>query len=305
MRTFKALVILFSVLTFSAVISLASQIPSVFIESVVALGSFQQIVGQPPQWKTEASGFLYGVPIDKETDPLKHQYRIYLVTNRHVLENHTAITIRFNPEQQTDPARTFGVALKDEHGVELWTSHPNTSVDVSVMPINGAYLREQHLQSSFFASDQFVADTAKMKEIGVSIGDDVFVLGFPMGISDKIDRNYVIARRGSIAKIDDVARGTFLIDALVFPGNSGGPVVLATNVNFLQGTKPQERAYLIGMVRSYLPYRDVAFSGQTGEARLLSEENSGLAEVIPVDYLNETIKAAQDAEQKRVVPPVH
>ena len=146
-----------------------------------------------------------------------------------------------------------------------------------------------------------MADKVKIKDIGLAIGNDVFILGFPMGISGTEQRNYVIARRGSIARINDVLDTggmVFLIDALVFPGNSGGPVVSVPNFNAIQGTKPQDHAYLIGMVRGYLPYRETLVSEQTGEARVISEENSGLAEVIPMDYINETIDAAQKAALK-------
>jgi hypothetical protein len=52
----------------------------------------------------------------------------------------------------------------------------------------------------------------------------------------------------------------FLIDALVFPGNSGGPVVLRPEIVSINGTPPQNRSYLIGMVVSYQPYIDVAVS---------------------------------------------
>jgi len=278
----------------------SDQIPPFFINCVVALGSFQvPAPGQPPQWHTEASGFLYGVPADSETDPAKHMYSVFLVTNRHVLKNHTEITVRLNSQKLEDPVREFPVSLKDADGRELWTSHPNPAIDVSVIQLNGPFLRDQGLQSDFFASDQNVADKAKMKEIGLAIGDNIFVLGFPMGISGTAQRNYVIARHGNIARINDVLDSggtTFLIDAFVFPGNSGGPVVSVPNLTAISGTKAQDHAYLIGMVQGYLPYKDILASEQTGEARMISEENSGLAEVIPVDYINETIKDAQAAQ---------
>jgi S1-C subfamily serine protease len=117
-----------------------------------------------------------------------------------------------------------------------------------------------------------------------------------MGISGTAQRNYVIARQGSIARISDVLDGastTFLIEAMVFPGNSGGPVVNVISNNCLQGTKAQTRTYLVGIVRAYLPYTDVAVSQQTGQPRMVSQENSGLAEVVPVDYINETIAASR------------
>jgi S1-C subfamily serine protease len=283
---------------------LAALIPPFFVDCVVALGTSQASVpGQPGQWVTEASGFLYGVAADQETDLAKHKYSVYLVTNRHVLAGHAQITMRMNAAEANGVVREVPIALKDAKGVELWTSHPNPSVDVSVVHLNGQYLQAQHLQSTFFEDDHHAADRAKMKEIGLAIGDQVFVLGFPMGLSGTAQRNYVIARRGSIARLSDVLEGsgtTFLIDALVFPGNSGGPVVSVPNLSPIQGTKPQDRAYLIGVVRAYLPYQETLVSQQTGQARMLTQENSGLAEVIPVDYVNDTIRLAQTTEHSKL-----
>ncbi len=281
----------------------AAQIPPFFVDAVVALGRYTAPApGQPDGWVTEASGFLYGAAVDKETDPAKHMYSVYLVTNRHVLASHTQIAVRLNPVKATDLVKEISIALKDEKGNDLWVSHPNPSVDISVVRLNATWLREQALQSSFFADDQSAADRAKLNDIGVSIGDGVFVLGFPMGITGTAQRSYVIARQGSIARISDALEGaasTFLIDAMVFPGNSGGPVVLATNLNHIEGTKSQNRAYLIGVMRAYLPYSDVAISQQTGQIRMVSQENSGLAEVIPIDYVNETIAASKVIEARR------
>ena len=49
-----------------------------------------------------------------------------------------------------------------------------------------------------------------------------------------------------------------------------------------------------------MPYQGVCLvSKQTGEARMVSEENSGLAEVIPMDYVNETIDASRKAAPKQ------
>jgi S1-C subfamily serine protease len=164
------------------VIARAALIPPFFVESVVALGRSQIAEPGQPQWITEASGFLYGVSADKETDQQKHTYEVYLVTNRHVLSNHSQITIRLNAEKTTDPVRELPIDLKDAKGAAVWFSHPNPNVDVSVIHLNARFLREQHLQSSFFRDDLAVADKAKMSDIGLSIGDAVFVLGFPMGI---------------------------------------------------------------------------------------------------------------------------
>jgi hypothetical protein len=109
-----------------------------------------------------------------------------------------------------------------------------------------------------------------------------------------VQKNYVIVRQGVIARIAEMLDGisnTFMIDTLVFPGNSGGPVVLKPEMFAIDGTKPQTNANLIGVVTSYRPYTDIAISPQTGRPRIVFEENSGLAEVLPIDYVDETINA--------------
>jgi hypothetical protein len=67
-----------------------------------------------------------------------------------------------------------------------------------------------------------------LKNLEVAAGDGVFVLGFPTGLAG-VQRNYVIVRQGCIARISEMLDGAapgFLIDAPVYPGNSGGPVVM-------------------------------------------------------------------------------
>jgi hypothetical protein len=127
----------------------------------------------------------------------------------------------------------------------------------------------------------------------VAAGDAVFVLGFPMNLAGA-QRNYVIVREGIVARITEMLEGasnTFMIDSFVFPGNSGGPVVLKPEAFSIQGTKSHNNAGLIGVVTSYRPYTDVAVSPQTNRPRVLFEENSGLADVVPIDYVEEAIRA--------------
>jgi hypothetical protein len=113
-------------------------------------------------------------------------------------------------------------------------------------------------------------------------------------------RNAVIIKSGIIARIEDVLIGrsdVLLIDVLVFPGSSSGPVVLRPEITSISGTPAQNRSYLIGMVISYQPYIDVAVSQQTQRPRITFEENSGLASVLPTDY----IAAAIVADQKNIL----
>ena len=58
----------------------------------------------------------------------------------------------------------------------------------------------------------------------------------------------------------------------------------------LDGTSAVRNATLIGIVKSYIPYKDIAISQQTGNPRVIFEENSGLALVEPVDSIKETVE---------------
>lgn len=109
-----------------------------------------------------------------------------------------------------------------------------------------------------------------------------------------IQRNYVIVREGIVARISEMLEGkssTFLLDSFVFPGNSGSPVVIKPEFTSIVGTKANRNSYLIGVVHGYRSYSDVAVSQQTHRPRIIFEENSGLAEVIPMDRVDETIEA--------------
>jgi S1-C subfamily serine protease len=181
--------------------------------------------------------------------------------------------------------------------------HPNPEIDIAVVPLAHHVLTEAGMQFSYFFSDRFTADRATMRTLGLSEGDGAFVLGFPMGIVGET-RSYVIVRFGAIARLRDCLAGTttdFLLDAPVLPGNSGGPVISRPELNAIIGTNIQAAAHLIGVVKSYVPYRDIAVSPQTGNPRVIFEENSGLTTVIPIDYVNEAIAAAQ--QQGLLQPP--
>jgi len=247
---------LLSAIFCSAMAVRAAQILPLFIDSVVALGrSIVRVPGQPPEWVPEASGFLYGDPVDNEKDPAKHQYSEYLVTNRHVIANHDSITMRINAQKANDPIQDLPLPFKNPDGTDTWFSHPNPSTDISVVRLNGQYLKDHGLATSFFAADQHVADKAKLKDIEMSVGEGIFVLGFPMGIPGSATRNYLIARRGSIARISDLldsTASTFLIGAFIFRGNSGGPVVSVAKCGRVTGDKGT-RSGILDWRRSSIP----------------------------------------------------
>lgn len=261
-------------------------IPPFFLDCVVSIGVPNPELVDGICWV--GTGFMVGRLVSEMDEERK--YTIWLVTNKHVLKGHREITLRCNLSE-VESVIDYPVTLVED-GKERWVGHPQSEVDVAVFYINPDVLKKDNATFAFFELDRHVMQKSDMASEGVSEGDSVFVLGFPMGIVGP-QQKYVIARMGSIARVRDVINNhgsSFLVDANVFPGNSGGPVVIRPELSAIDNTKSLCRAALIGIVKSYLSYKDVAVSQQTGRARVIFEENSGLAEVETVDSIIEAIE---------------
>jgi len=257
-------------------------IPPFFLDCVTAIG-IENADGSK-DWI--GTGFLVGRFFEVEND--KNQYHVFIVTNKHVLEDQKSIIVRFNPLPSASGVATdYAINLDNAN----WIEHPSEDVDVAVISIDVTVLQKQGRKFAWFRSDQDLLRIKEMAESGVSEGDFIYALGFPMGIVDP-DRQYVISKGGTIARIRDVLEGygkIFIADISVFPGNSGSPIVSKPEFTCIQGTKSVDSAKLIGIVNSYIPYTDEAISKQTKMVRVTFEENSGLAKVIPTDFVMETI----------------
>lgn len=122
----------------------------------------------------------------------------------------------------------------------------------------------------------------------LQVGANLLVLGFPLGLRSPEHPN-PIARRGMVARSD---RDRLIADALIFPGNSGGPVVYTPPLKVGSGmTSPfvnEER--LAGLAISYETHKEIAESTQTKKPRVLFEENSGLASIEPADAILELLE---------------
>ena len=86
----------------------------------------------------------------------------------------------------------------------------------------------------------------------------------------------------------------YLVDAMVFPGNSGGPVLSRPELAALHGTTSTHGSRVIGIVTGSLPYQEIAVSLQTRRPRVVFEDNSGLGSVLPMDVVNEVVQLERD-----------
>lgn len=118
----------------------------------------------------------------------------------------------------------------------------------------------------------------------VLVANDVFVFGYPasLGISNipQFDYRRPLLRKGIVAG-KSTARQSIVIDAPVYGGNSGGPVVELES----EGFGSQVRA--IGVISSFVPYATKQAESPPGAETQLA--NSGYAIVVPMDVILELI----------------
>jgi Trypsin-like peptidase domain len=299
-RLFGALLIVFGVACARYPVSAnAALLPSQFLDCVVAIGINVPVKGQPSrtEFRVVATGFFYGFLIKEDSDPKKRLYETYLITAKHVIDDFRAnkleeFYIRVNPTEASAQSPEFGIPLRDTAGQNQWFFDSDPAIDLAAIRVNYPLLQAANLKVEFFPNDQAAFDRNEMKAHRIQAGDGVFVLGFPLELNG-IQRNYLTVRQGIIARLNDMldqSSKTFLIDSCAFPGSSGGPVVLKPELASIAGTPPQRQAVLLGVVLSYVPYVDIAISQQTKRPRVTFEENSGLTNILPIDYINNAIK---------------
>ncbi|MDB5038960.1 MAG: uncharacterized protein JWQ35_2488 [Bacteriovoracaceae bacterium] len=258
-------------------------IPEHYLKAIVAIGSPQQ-----SQVSWQATGFLFGhlLPSAENQEP---HYKVFLVTNRHVLLNQSLVVLRF--DNYGTGTTQFPVPLV-QNNKPVWIAHSDPDVDVAILPIDGNLLYQNIGNISLFKDDTDILPLYSAKAKDICEGDGIFVMGFPLGLVHQM-QNFAVVRRGIISRIKDCMGGhskDFLVDAQIFPGNSGGPVVSKPEVISIQGTQSINGCLLLGVVSAYLPFIDIAVSKQTGRNKISFEENSGLGVVYPVDRIQEVIK---------------
>lgn len=210
--------------------------------------------------------------------------RLYLITNKHVVQQRKDIMIRVRDSQGAPLCSDGIVVLYDSNGPRF-SAHPNPNVDIVAISLDSGIQKSGLL--GFDLSSE-VMTLKQMKEQGVGEGDVVYSLGFPMAMVN-VKHSYPICRMGCISSISSAYDGLnpidYIVDAQSFPGNSGGPIVIRP-----QNKTRDEKVRLIGVLRAYIPYQEVLISQQTQKARSTMEENSGLTIVHPVDRILDVIK---------------
>lgn len=214
-----------------------------------------------------------------------YENRMFIVTNQHIAVEQN-LYARFNLKAQ--PIKSVRCSIDSVVHASGIPWETTGGADLAVLPL----LVYPELALHVIDLDIVGIGLSRFRSWDtVNEGDDIYVLGFPMRIGSG-DHYAPVVRSGVVALKEQP--GKFLIDANIYPGNSGGPVFTRSSAfdyrtRTLGGSG--ESGYLIGIVSAYLPYTDVAISPQTHHVRVTFEENSGLAVVYSADQIEACVRS--------------
>ncbi len=244
--------------------------------------------------------------------------KVFLVTNKHVVhvDPHKRNEARFLTlyvnirDEKGDVTGTSLQAPLVEGGQKLWRQHPNPNVDVLAVDVTSLINSHPRLQNQG-ADYSFFATPDVLKKEQITEGDEVFVIGYPLGlfharihsplvrqgiIATKIGTPIQIRFRNSAGEWKRVEIPGFLVDAAIIPGSSGSPVVLKPIIGRKIGPKIE-----MGMAIPYL--LGIVSATETASVRLMEEYSfpvlAGLGIAFDVTTIQETIELFFRSESGR------
>lgn len=199
------------------------------------------------------TGFIFSHKIDEQ------QHILFIVTNRHVVDGFGLATISFVQDQGGSPQLGRKCEVRLEDLPKLVFADPDPKIDIALIPMLPVLEHfKRKGETPFFralSEDNVLSDEGAQAFSAIQA---VLFMGYPIGLMD--EKNFIpIARRGITATpytVDFNGLPVFLVDASVFPGSSGSPVlVLDEKTSFTRGggSARSARAYFLGLIsQAYL-----------------------------------------------------
>lgn len=256
-------------------------IPQSYLNSVVSIGV--RINQADIAWI--GTGFFVGRASEQE-----NQVYPMLVSNKHVFEGKNTIVIRMK-KREGDNLMEMDAILKKEDGSPLYYTHDNIQIDIAVLPLNAQVINENSLDFPCFDIERNAMSSTELRSNGADEGTIIYMLGFPMGLVNMAS-NIPVCRMGCISRMSETQineQHDILADIQNFPGNSGSPVITRPEFVSITGTRSLQLSVLLGIVHSYIPYKESLINSQTNEVVEIRSENSGIALVHPVEYIRDII----------------
>ena len=243
------------------------------VEMIHATVQLEQPLGDGT--RTVGTGFPISAPGEDG------QPRTVLITAHHVFQKMPGVNARIGYRiANRDGSWSYSpqtLKIRDGHGQELWTHHPDRDVAAISVTAPPEFARAA-LPLSYLASD------GTFETFRVDAGGEMMALGFPRGLSAN-GAGFPILRSGRVASFPlGPAKlfPTFLLDFSVFPGNSGGPVFFS-------------RTSKVGAVLVDDSGLDPGFiAGLLTQEVEPNNERLGIGVVTHAKYVRETIALLQD-----------
>ena len=167
--------------------------------------------------------------------------QLYLVTARHVADGSGDLRSRV-PVLNASTSKTEIIELRLP--TTRWVYHPKGGdekdfpVDVAVMKLPG--IKDRSIVSFRYCPKDCPKDEYDQLASDPAPPDQLVIFGFPLDLGFTLTEPRPMTRLGVVAMISDdpfiyvdvpggkkmLQKGAFLIDARMFPGNSGGPLIV-------------------------------------------------------------------------------
>jgi S1-C subfamily serine protease len=209
-----------------------------------------------------ATGFVYLAQRSDRQIPV-------IVTNRHVISGATSATMTFTRRGDEGPDIGHRVAVQIDEFEQRWFGHHRPDTDIVVMPISAisAEIKATGKQPYYRAIPESMIPT-EADVSGLDALEEVVIYGYLSGFYDTYNL-LPIVRRGMTAtpiRFDYEGSPGFLVDAPIFPGSSGGPVLINSTAEYvdINGTMHfgDRRTYFLGVISKY-------FHGQGSHLQLV------------------------------------
>jgi len=217
--------------------------------------STQLLFTTAPIWSQKNDGkissgtaFFYNLPIPGK----ENQVLPLLVTNYHVIEDSKRVLaelINGDPTQTPFPKEK----IKAELDPQLFLEYSSKELDIAATPIGpilnasiaqGKSIFFRGLEPAMVAKNKTLSDLAALEEI--------LLIGYPSGLRDEINSTPIIRRGITATPAWNNFQGKpfFLIDAGVFPGSSGSPVLIFNQGSYAtkEGISFGNRVLLLGVI---------------------------------------------------------
>lgn len=172
------------------------------------------------------TGFIVSAPVPG----VEGKSYLFLVSNKHVFkdpDHQISLIFTKNSQGGVDPSLGELTRISQFNFSKGYVEHPDPKIDLACVNMSSFGEPELGLYFRHYPHDQLGSGG----HLPISVGHDVFFIGYPENRFD-VTHNLPLLRKGCIASAPNVdfnGEKQFLIDAHVFQGSSGSPVLAAVD----------------------------------------------------------------------------